>query len=66
MKDQSTQSTLFVLSEEEEYCYLFDRHNPMGLYAALVEHAARPGTAISREAAFGVIEGLVSNQLRTI
>ncbi len=59
-------STLFVLKDDEEYCFLFDRENPVGLYDALFEHAGRPGERLSREEVFEVIEGLIPDRLRTI
>ena len=59
-------STLFVVKEDEEYCFLFDRENPNGLYDVLFEHAQRPEMGLTQREVFEVIEGLVPDRLRTV
>lgn len=59
-------STLFVVKEEEEYCILFDKDDPVSLFGALLEQAERPDLAITREEVFELIEDLVPVRLRAI
>ena len=58
--------TIFVLKEDEEYCFLFRRDDPAGLFEALFECAGRKDLRITREEVLGMIEGMVPERLRAI
>ncbi len=63
--DTST-DTLFVVKEDQEFCFLYDRDDPIDLYRALFRCADRPDSGLSREEVFEVIEGIVPERLRSI
>jgi len=63
--DRST-DTLFVVKEDQEYCFLYDRDDPIDLYRALFRCADVPDSGLSREEVFEVIEGIVPERLRSI
>ncbi len=58
--------TVFVLKEDEEYCFLFERDNPAGLFSALFESAERSDLGLSRQEVLEMIEGMVPERLRSI
>ena len=58
--------TVFVVKEDQEYCFLFDRDDPVDLYRALFRCAERPESGLTREEVFEVIEGMVPERLRSI
>ena len=58
--------TVFVLKEDEEYCFLFERDNPAGLYSALFDCAGRSDLGLSRQEVLEMIEGMVPERLRSI
>ncbi len=62
----SDASTLFVVKEDEEYCILFDRDDPVSLYEVLFDHAEKPDLGLTREEVFEVIEDLVPGRLRSV
>lgn len=61
-----TESTLFLVKEDEEYCILFDKDDPVSLYDVLFGHAEKPDIGLSREEVFEIIEDLVPGRLRTV
>ena len=62
-----TTDTLYVVKEEREFCYLYDRDDPIELYRALFQGAeSGESEALSREEVFEVIEGLAPERLRSI
>jgi len=63
--DTST-DTVFVVKEDQEYCFLFDRDDPIDLYRALFRCAERPEWGLTQEEVFEVIEGMVPERLRAI
>ena len=63
---QGITDTLFVMKEDQQYCFLFDSDDPLELYRALLRCADQPGSGISREEAFEVMEGMVPDRLRSI
>ena len=58
--------TVFVVKEEQEFCFLFDRDDPIDLYRALFRCAERTDSGLSREEVLDVIEGMVPERLRSI
>ena len=58
--------TVFVVKEDQELCFLFDRDDPIDLYRALFRCAERQDSGLSREEAMEVIEGMVPERLRSI
>jgi len=58
--------TVFVIKEDQEFCFLFDRDDPIDLYRALFRCADRADMGITREEAMEVIEGMVPERLRSI
>ena len=58
--------TVFVLKEDEEYCFLFERDNPASLFSALFDCAERSDLGLSRQEVLEVIEGMVPERLRSI
>jgi len=58
--------TIFVVKEEEEYCFLFERDDPGRLYEALFESATRSDLGLSRMEVTEMIEGMVPERLRSI
>ncbi len=58
--------TLFVVKEDQEFCFLYDRDDPIDLYRALFRCADRQDSGLSREEVFEVIEGIVPERLRSI
>jgi hypothetical protein len=58
--------TVFVVKEQEEYCFLYDRDDPIDLYRALFRCADRPDGGLTQEEVFEVIEGMVPERLRSI
>jgi hypothetical protein len=58
--------TVFVIKEDQEFCFLFDRDDPIDLYRALFRCAERPDSGLTREEVFEVIEGMVPERLRSI
>ncbi len=63
--DTST-DTLFVVKEDQEFCFLYDRDDPIDLYRALFRCADWQDSGLSREEVFEVIEGIVPERLRSI
>jgi hypothetical protein len=57
---------VFVVKEDQEFCFLFDRDDPMDLYRALFRCAERPDSGLTREEVMEVIEGMVPERLRSI
>lgn len=58
--------TVFVVKEDQEFCFLFDRDDPIDLYRALFRCAERPDAGLTREEVMEVIEGMVPERLRSI
>ena len=58
--------TVFVIKEDQEFCFLFDRDDPIDLYRALFRCAEKPDSGLTREEVFEVIEGMVPERLRSI
>ncbi len=58
--------TVFVVKEDQEFCFLFDRDDPIDLYRALFRCAERPEGGLTREEVMEVIEGMVPERLRSI
>jgi len=58
--------TVFVIKEDQEFCFLFDRDDPIDLYRALFRCAERSDSGLTREEVFEVIEGMVPERLRSI
>ncbi len=58
--------TLFVVKEDQEYCFLFDRDDPVDLYRALFRCAERAEAGLTREEVLEVIEGIVPERWRSI
>jgi hypothetical protein len=58
--------TIFVVKEDEEYCFLFERDDPGRLYAALFDSAGRSDLGLSRREVTEMIEGMVPERLRSI
>ncbi|MBI4605551.1 MAG: hypothetical protein HY721_26600 [Planctomycetes bacterium] len=58
--------TVFVVKEDQEHCFLFDRDDPIDLYRALFRCAERPESGLTRDEVMEVIEGLVPERLRSI
>ena len=63
--DRAT-DTLFVVKEGQEFCFLYDRDDPIDLYRALFRCADVEDSGLSREEVFEVIEGIVPERLRSI
>jgi hypothetical protein len=59
-------STVFVVKEDEEYCFLFERDDPGKLYSALWECAGRSDLGLSPQEVTEMIEGMVPERLRSI
>jgi len=64
--DGERAGTIFVVKEDEEYCFLFERDDPGKLYSALFDCADRGDTGLSRQDVMEVIEGMVPQGLRSI
>jgi hypothetical protein len=58
--------TVFVVKEDEEYCFLFERDNPASLFGALFDCAERDDLGLSRSEVLEMIEGMVPDRLRSI
>jgi hypothetical protein len=58
--------TLFVVKEEEEYCFLYERDNPGKLYEALFDCADAGDSGLSHREVMEMIEGIVPTGLRRI
>jgi IS5 family transposase len=65
-RTENVTDTVFVVKEDQEFCFLFDRDDPIDLYRALFRCAERPDSGLSREEVFEVIEGMVPERLRSI
>jgi hypothetical protein len=65
-KELDRVGTVFVLKEDEEYCFLFERDNPASLFSTLFDCAERSDLGLSREDVLEMIEGLVPERLRSI
>jgi hypothetical protein len=58
--------TIFLIKEDEEYCFLFERDKPGRLYATLFESAESGDTDLSCQEVLEMIEGMVPHRLRSI
>ncbi len=58
--------TIFVVKEDQEFCFLFDRDDPIDLYRALFRCTELPDSGLTREEVMEVIEGMVQERLRSI
>jgi hypothetical protein len=58
--------TIFVVKEDQEFCFLFDRDDPIDLYRALFRCAEQPDSGLTRAEVMEVIEGMVPERLRSI
>jgi hypothetical protein len=58
--------TIFVIKEDQEFCFLFDRDDPIDLYRVLFRSAERPDMDVTREEVLEVIEGMAPDRLRSI
>lgn len=63
---EGSTDTVFVVKEDQEYCFLFERDDPIDLYRALFRCADGPESGLTREEVFEVIEGMVPERLRSI
>jgi hypothetical protein len=63
---ESSTDTVFVVKEDQEYCFLFNRDDPIDLYRALFRCVDRPEWGLTQEEVFEVIEGMVPERLRSI
>lgn len=61
----SVTDTVFVLKEEHEHCFLFDRDDPIDLLSELLR-SAKQGGGFTTDEALEVLEGIVSERLRSI
>ena len=59
-------STLFVVKESEEFCFLFDPDDPAMLYDVLFAQPRETEWGLDRSDVFEVIEGMVPDRLRGI
>ena len=64
--EEERMGTVFVVKEDEEYCFLFERDNPGSLYSELFDCARRNDLGLSRGDVLEMIEGMVPNRLRSI
>jgi len=64
--DEERVGSVFVVKEDQEYCFLFERDRPAGLYSALLSFAEREELGLSLVEALEVIEGIVPERLRSI
>ena len=64
--DAERVGTIFVVKEDEEYCFLFERDDPGRLYAALFDCADRSDVGLSQQEVMEMIEGMVPQGLRSI
>ena len=58
--------TVFLVKEDEEYCFLFERDDPGKLYEALFDYAERSELGLSTREVTEMIEGMVPERLRSI
>jgi hypothetical protein len=58
--------TVFVLKEGHEYCFLFDRDDPQNLLFELLPVANQEDGGLTREETLEVLEGIISERLRSI
>ena len=58
--------TIFLVKEDEEYCFLYERDDPAGLYSALFGCADSADLGLSGREALEMIEGMVPDRLRAI
>ena len=63
---EKTADTVFVVKEDQEFCFLFDRDDPIDLYRALFHCAERSESGLTREEVLDVIEGMVPERLRAV
>ena len=63
---ERTTDTVFVVKEDQEFCFLFDSDDPIDLYRALFRCAERSDSGLTREEVMEVIEGMVPERLRSI
>ena len=63
---ESVTDMAFVVKEDGEHCFLFDSDDPLGFLRSLLAHAEKPGSGLSREEAYEVMEGMVPERLRSI
>ena len=64
--DDERLGTIFLVKEEEEYCFLFEKDHPARLYQALFESAEREDLGLSRAEVLEMIEGIVPVELRSL
>ncbi len=58
--------TVFVVREDEEYCFLYERDDPATLYSTLFETAEKEEVGLTRSEVLEMIEGMVPARLRSI
>lgn len=58
--------TVFVVREDEEYCFLYERDNPATLYSTLFDSAEREDVGLTRSEVLEMIEGMAPARLRSI
>ena len=58
--------TIFVVKEDQEFCFLYDRDDPIDLYRALFRCAEWKEPGLTRQEVLDVIEGMVPERLRSI
>ena len=63
---ENATESLFVVKEDQEFCFLFDRDDPIDLYRSLFRCAERSDSGLTRREVFEVIEGMVPERLRSI
>lgn len=66
MEPLTTEQTLFLIKDPDEYCFLYSEEDPQGLYEALLECASSTESNLTSEEALEVIEEVVADQLRRI
>lgn len=58
--------TVFLVKPDQEHCFLFDADDPLELLRTLLSQAEKPESGISREDAYEVMEGMISERVRSI
>jgi hypothetical protein len=66
METQKPADTVFVVKDNQQYCFLFDSDDALELFRSIVRCAGTPGSALELEDAVHVMEGMVPERLRSI
>ena len=65
-KTQGSTDTVFVLKEDHEHCFLFDRDDPLDLVCEVLRATRRDEGGLEQAEALEVLEGILSERLRSI